>query len=113
MPTINETQLSDVVGATAPSALVTLRDDDGDIVDLSSATFAVRVGTPGSAASFNKTTGITGGSSAPNLTIAWAATGEIGDLAAGEYTCQVETTESSLTRIFQLRLIVRPAVTAA
>lgn len=68
-------------GADLPDLTVTWRDSDGDVINFSSGyTFSALVGKVGEAAEFAKSTGFTGAATVPNLTVAWAATGELNDL---------------------------------
>lgn len=73
--------------------------EDGTLIDFTSGwTFELKVGSPGSAALFTKTTGFTGAATAPNLTIQFATTGELNTLAAGRYTAQLRATRTSDSR---------------
>jgi hypothetical protein len=47
-------------------------------------TFTARIGTPGTAALVQKTTGFTGAATAPNLSLAWTA-GDLAAIASGTY----------------------------
>lgn len=102
------------LGDELGDAELTWNDSDGTLINFASGwTFSVKVGTPGSAASFTKTTTITGASTAPNVTIAWATTGELNSLTAGGYTLQVVATQTSgsKTRTLQVPLAMLPVVT--
>lgn len=108
------TTLEYVLGAELGDAEITWNASDGTVIDFSSGwTFQVKVGQVGSAASFTKTTGITGAATAPNLTVAWATSGELNSLTAGGYDLQITATRSSdsKTRICQFRLVISGAVT--
>lgn len=91
-------------GAELPDLTLTWRDSAGVLIDFTSAyTFTVKVGVPGSAAVFTKTTGITGAATDPNITIAWATTAELSTLTVGTtYTGQViaRRTSDSKDRYF-------------
>lgn len=78
-------------GAELPSIELTWEDTDGEVIDFSAGwTFTVTVAPRGeTTASFTKTTGITGAAGPPNVTIAWATTGELNSLAAGAYDLQL------------------------
>jgi len=89
-------------------------DSDGTVIDFSSGyTFSVKVGVPGAAASFTKTTGITGAATAPNVTIGWATTDELNSLSAGDYVVQITATRTSdsKTRVAHAPLSIDPVVT--
>lgn len=103
-----------VVGSELGDLAITWDDSDGDLIDFSSGyTFQVKVGEVGSAATFTKTTGCTGAATAPNLVVAWATSGELNDLTAGNYTVQVAATRTSdgKVRIQQGRITMLAAVT--
>lgn len=102
-----------VSGAELADLEVIWSDSDGAVIDFSAGyTFSLKVGVVGQAASFTKTTNITGASTAPNLTVAWATSGELNGLSAGGYTLQITATRAadSKTRILQGRLDVLAAV---
>lgn len=87
---------------------------DGSVIDFSSGyTFQVKVGNPGSAAAFTKTTGITGAATSPNITIAWATSGELNTLTPGAHTLQVKATRTSDSkeRFMTDTIIVLPVIT--
>lgn len=94
--------------AERPDIRLWLLDDDGDLVDFSSGyTFAFKLGLPGQAATFTKTSGITGAagsgtqdSGTPNITISFTA-GELDSLTAGTSKWQLRATSGSLDRIYQ------------
>ncbi len=91
------------VGSDLPDTQVTLRNGDGTYPDFASGyTFQVKVAPSGSTtASFTKTTSVTGAagsSTAANVTISWATSGELNSLAAGYYTLQLQVTRSSDSR---------------
>ena len=73
--------------------------EDGVLIDFSSGwTFELKVGSPGSAAAFTKTSGFTGAATSPNLVIQFATSGELNTLAAGRYTAQLRATRTSDSR---------------
>lgn len=93
--------------AERPDIKLWILDDAGNLIDFSSNTFAFKLGSPGVAAVFTKTTGITGGagsgtepSGTPNITISFTAA-ELDALTAGVYSWQLRATSSSLDRVFQ------------
>lgn len=66
-----------------PSIAFRLLDRDGNLHDLSTATFEFRlIHTGTQAVAVTKTTGITGAATSPNVIVAWAA-GELANLEAG------------------------------
>lgn len=104
-----------ITGAELADLAVTWQDASGTVVDFSSGwTFQVKVGANlGTAAEFTKTTGITGAATAPNVTIAWATSGELNDLDAGTYVVQIAATRTSdsKTRIMHTPLQIVAALT--
>lgn len=81
-------------------------DAAGSVVDFSSGyTFTAKVYRNG-VLQFTKSSSITGASTAPNVTINWASTGEIGDLNPGVYLLRVTATSSSETRSAKVTLII-------
>lgn len=101
-------------GADLPDLLITWEDDGGVVVDFAAGhTFEVKVAREGStAAAFTKTTGVSGGSSPPNVVVEWATAGELRDLTPGRYTVQVVATRTAdgKRRYFQGPLEVRPSI---
>jgi hypothetical protein len=87
----------------------------GVLLDMTGHTFVLRLGTPGDPAVLEKTTGITGAATSPNVTIAWATTGELNTLAAGFYQAHLVATRTSDSkqRIMPFGLTVRSAIQAA
>jgi hypothetical protein len=96
-------------GAERPDIRLWLKDDDGTLVDFSVGvwTFVWKVGIPGSAAVFTKSTGITGAAGSgvaptgvPNARLSFTA-GELDSVTVGSrYHWQLRATTSSLDRIF-------------
>lgn len=84
-------------GAERPALEITWQDDDGNLIDLSDATFTFKIGTRGSTAIVTKTSNIEGAATAPNVTITWTS-GEL-DIDPGVYTWQLIATSSGLDRI--------------
>ena len=106
--------VSYVQGADLPDLTFTWRDRAGALIDFSSGyTFVLKVGTPGSAASLTKSTGITGAATDPNVTVAWATSGELNTLAPGVYSLHLVATRTSDSkqRVLEDRLTVKPAIT--
>ena len=104
-----------IQGADLPDLALTLTDSAGNVLALSSVahSFALKVGTPGSAAVLTKTTGFTAADTAPNLTVAWATSGELNTLTPDAYTMDVIATRTSdsKNRPFRFTLIIAPAIT--
>ena len=83
-------------GAALPDSALAEFDRSGAIIDFSAGhTFEVKVGRVGHAAAFTKTTGITGAATDPNVTIAWAASGELRTLEPGDYELQLTATHTA------------------
>lgn len=103
-----------VIGAELGDLGISWYDTNGALIDFSSGyTFTVKVGVRGEAALFTKTTGISGAATAPNVTVAWATSGELNSLASGSYALQVAArqTSSGKDRIQQGRINILKAVT--
>jgi hypothetical protein len=99
-------------GAELPDEAITWRDSTGAVIDFSSGwTFTLRVGKPGEDALIEKTTGITGASTAPNVTIAWDQ-GELEPLTPGVWAVDITATRTSddKQRTMRLDLVVKLAV---
>lgn len=103
--------------AERPDIKLWLLDSDGTLVDLTGYTFAFKIGHPGSAATFTKTSGITGAAGSgteptgtPNATITFTA-GELDSIAATAWTWQLRATSSSLDRVWQGGFTLRDVIT--
>jgi hypothetical protein len=104
--------------AERPDIAMWILDDDGDLIDFSTGyTFAWKLGSPGAAASFTKTTLITGAAGAgveatgtPNILIQFVAA-ELDDVDPGSYTWQLTATSSSLSRVYQGRITILDVIT--
>jgi hypothetical protein len=104
--------------AERPDIAMWIVDDDGDLVDFSTGyTFTWKLGDPGSAATFTKTTLITGAagsgteiSGTPNIMLQFAAA-ELDAVTADNYTWQLTATTSSLSRVYQGRITIRDVIT--
>lgn len=104
--------------AERPDIQLWLTDRTGTLIDFSSGyTFAFKVGTPGTAALFTKTTGITGAagsgtetSGTPNVTIQFTA-GELDSLAKRKTSWQLRATVGSIDRVFQGSFEVKDVIT--
>jgi hypothetical protein len=107
-------KLSYVQGSDLGDSVWAWRDSLGALIDFSVAhTYELKVGYPGSAALFTKTTGITGSATSPNITISWATTGELNTLAPGQYRGQLRArrTSDSRDRYLTFILEITPAIT--
>jgi hypothetical protein len=102
-----------------PDLQLWLLDDDGTLIDFSSGyTFAFKIGRPGSAAEYTKTSNITGAAGAgtepdgtPNITMTFTAA-ELDDVTANpNYIGQLRATTSSLDRLFQFPVEVKDVIT--
>jgi hypothetical protein len=105
--------VSYVQGADLPDLAFDWRDSSGALINFSSGyTFVLKIGEPGSAASVTKSTGITGAATSPNVTVAWATSGELNTLAVGVYTVQLIATRTSDSkqRFLEDRLTIKPAI---
>lgn len=76
--------------ATLPDIAITWKDDVGNLIDMTTATFLVQVSlsTDLSQSLITKTTGVIGAATAPNVTIQWA-TGELSVLSSGRWYIHV------------------------
>lgn len=98
-----------VKGSELPDLAITWTDTNGDVINFATGwTFTVRIGVEGQEAEHTKTSGISGAATAPNVTVAWSA-GELDDLAARVWSCQVtarnEATGKDRTRSLLLQII--------
>ena len=85
-----------IQGAELPDYTLAWYGQDGELIDFSSGwTFTLLVGTPGQPALLTKSSGIAGDDADPNVTIAWASSGELNDLAPGLYTCDLRARRGS------------------
>ena len=88
-------------------------EDDGTVIDMSSATFEVKVVDRDGTTAFTKDSNITGASTLPNARIAWAD-GELASLS-GYYVVNVKATISGRDRVFRpgdpIEINVTPAPT--
>ena len=106
-------RVSYVQGADLGDLTWTWRDSTGAIIDFSVPhSFELKVGYPGSAALFTKTTGIFGAATSPNITIQWATSGEINSITPGQYRGQLKATRTSDTksRFLSFMIDITPAI---
>ena len=100
-------------GAELPDLTIEWKDSAGNVINFSSGwTFVLRLGDPGSAATLTKSSGITGAATSPNVTIAWATSGELNTLTPGFYHAQLRATRDSDSklRVFKFGLKIEAAV---
>lgn len=102
------------VGSDLPDLDVTWQDSERNVIDFSLGyAFVVKIAAAGSSTALvTKISGITGDSSAPNVTVAWSTTGELNDLSPGRYMLQITATRSAdgKQRIMALPMDVRQAI---
>lgn len=104
--------------AERPDVRLWLLDDDDTLINFASGyTFVFKLGQPGSAATFTKSTGITGAAGAgvspsgtPNVVVTFTAA-ELDALTIGSTTWQLRATTTSLDRLYQGRLTVHDVIT--
>ena len=100
-------------GADLPDLAITWLNSAGNLVDFTTGySFELKVGRPGSVALFTKSTGFSASLTDPNLTVAWANTGELNTIAAGQYRCQIRATRISdnKQRAMDFWLTVLPSI---
>jgi hypothetical protein len=99
-------------GTSLPNDTIEWRDGAGVLINFTTATWELIVVPAGSTTSaFAKTTGITGAATSPNVTIDWAASGEITTLAAGVYEVHLRATVAGEKRQCRTLLLeVTPSV---
>lgn len=105
-------------GSSDPALAVTWRDRSRKLIDFvaNPATFRLELANreaPGTIV-VTKTTGITGVATDPNVSIAWAAVGELAGLAPGFYIGELTATDTGTTkkRKMPVSLRIMPTVTA-
>jgi hypothetical protein len=105
-----------VQGSDLPDLTLTWTDTNGAVIDFSTGwTFTLQVGRAPDVAVLTVTTGITGTAIAPNITVAWAASGGLDSLAPGRWTGQLTAvrTADNKKRRMQFDFTVAPAVADA
>lgn len=106
------TTVQRTIGAELPDTAI-LWPENGVPIDFSSGwTFTLKVGNGGETALLTKTTGITGASTSPNITIAWA-TGELESVGSGAWECQLlaHNSVSNKDRMHKFTIGLLPAIT--
>lgn len=79
-------------GADLPDLTVDWYDDQGALINfVTGYTFVLKVWKP-SGTQFTKSTGFTGATTAPNLTVGWSVTGELNTLPPGSWLLQIVAT---------------------
>ena len=103
--------------AERPDLELWLEDDSGTLVDLSAHTLEFKLGHPGAAAVFTKTTGVAGAvgsgtedSGTPNVTVTFSA-GDLNGVSSGSYTWQVKATLAGADRFWQGPLVLHDVIT--
>lgn len=87
-----------VQGAALPDLAIRWTDAAGNVIDFSTGySFTVRVGKQGKPAEVEKTDGVEGAATDPNLTISWDA-GELDPLTPGIWTVEIIATRDSDSR---------------
>ena len=102
-----------IQGSDLPDTAIRWEDSTGTLINYSTGyTFELKVGTPGDAALLTKSTGITGASTDPNVTLAWATSGELNTLAVGIYSAQLKATRGvdSKQRYLPFEIRIDPAI---
>lgn len=104
---MNHSTVDMIVGSELPPIVVQFLDDNGDPVDLTSATFTLKLGLDTTTTALTKTSGITG--STTGATVNFSA-GQL-ELAAGRYVAELTATISGLDhrRQFVLNLLPKLA----
>lgn len=102
--------------AERPDIRLWLLDDDGSLINFTGYTFVLKLGKPGSAATFTKTTNITGAagsgtetSGTPNVVIQFTS-GELDALARGRTTWQLRATSGGVDRVYQGQFDLREVI---
>ena len=105
--------------AERPDIRIWWVDEDGNLIDFTGYAFVFKLGQPGSAGSFTKSTGITGaagsgvappGVGTPNVTMTFTAS-ENDSLTAGSTTFQLRATLGGLDRICQGQFTLHDVIT--
>lgn len=93
-----------IQGSDLPDLAIEWTDQAGNVIDYSSGhTFELRIGDPGSTPLITKTTNITGAAATPNVTIAWATSGELNTLPPGSYEADLIATRTVDSKQRKLR----------
>lgn len=97
-----------LAGSDLPNLEIEWLDSDGAAIDFATGhTFSLKVGVPGATALVTKTSGITGAATSPNVTIAWATTGELNTLTPGVYDADLTATRTSDSKHRKMRFQIR------
>lgn len=95
-----------VLGATLPTFTVTWKDSSGALLDLSAYTFTMTLTRLDEiTAAATKSTGITGGATDPNVTIAWSSDDFTG-VTAGTYVAELVGTRTADSKNRRLRFFI-------
>ena len=104
--------------AERPDIKLWLQDDDGAYINFATPahTFTWKIGENGVAASFTKSTGITGGVAAgveptgtPNVTLTFTS-GELANVPVGTHGWELTATTSGLDRKFKGRIVIEDSI---
>jgi hypothetical protein len=100
-----------------PDIRLWLLDDDGSLVNMTGYSFVFKLGQPGSAATFTKSTGITGAAGSgtedngvPNVVMTFTAA-ELDGLVPGSTTWQLRCTSGGLDRPYKGACVVEDVIT--
>lgn len=100
-----------IQGAELPDRTFDWKDYEGSLIDFSANwSFSLKVANQSKTTQFTKTTGITGSATSPNITIAWATSGELNSLTPGRYIGYLSATRvsDSKNRTLQFPIVVKP-----
>lgn len=100
------TAVNYVKGAELPPLTIQFLDDNNAVIDMSAATFSLKLGLDTSTTALTKTSGITGGSN--GASVAWSS-GEL-DLTPGTYLGQLTATIGGLDYRRQFTLVIEPSL---
>lgn len=99
-------------GAELPAITRDWRDDQDALINFATGwAFTARIGIPGETAVIEKTDGITGAATSPNLTIEWEP-GELDDLTPGRWPLHVIATSDDGQRVLRMAIRKRAAIAA-
>jgi hypothetical protein len=85
-----------VQGADLPDLAINWYDSEKVLIDFTTGyNFELKVGKPGQAALITKSTGFIASLVSPNLTVQWAAEGELNTLIPGVYKGQLKATRAA------------------
>jgi hypothetical protein len=98
------------VGESLPSVSLVWRDTERQLIDFSSGwTLSAKVTQLDGTVAFEKTAGVVGNDTVPNVVVAWAAEGEIASLGVGWYWLDVEAVNTQGLKRESRRQLLRIA----